>query len=291
MRKDRHPPEAAADGSEFRDIESLEPNPFNPRKVDADGDPDMEELVASIKSVGLLQPIVITPAGRIIAGHRRLFACRRAGLTRVEVVVRDLGEADQIVAMLAENIQRRALNAVEVGRGCKDLRDRDYTIEQVAVRTAMSTETVRKHLALLTLPKHLQDKCNAGELPLGYVLHLVRLPGEALQTRIALDAIAKQMTVEDLQRLVEKVIGPPKRKYPVADSDPTPKNHVPRVIELLAELKTTLQRNPEVKKDAAVAQWIDEVLEVMALKLSRQIALAPRNHATHAARSRGARIR
>lgn len=109
---------------------SLVPNPLNPRTV-RDDDPALDELAQSIRQVGLLQPIVITPAGVIIAGHRRAAACRLAALDPVPVVVRDLDEAGQLAAMLAENVARRALNPLETARACRGLADRGAAAEAI----------------------------------------------------------------------------------------------------------------------------------------------------------------
>jgi ParB family chromosome partitioning protein len=90
----------------------LSPNPLNPRGA-VDG-PGLDELAASIRAQGVLQPLLITPDGVVVAGHRRLAAARIAGLDEVRVVVRDLDPVQQQEIMLVENLQRQDLSAIEL---------------------------------------------------------------------------------------------------------------------------------------------------------------------------------
>jgi len=251
-----------APGTPIWPLTALSANPLNPRTPDAN-DPDLRDLILSVTAKGILQPLTIRPDGVLIAGHRRLVAARAAGLTHVPVYIRDdLDEADQLEAMLVENLHRRGLNPMETATGCQRLRERGRTLEQIAMKTIMSPDAVRKHLALLTLPVVLQGRCVAGELPLGWVLDLARLPDPETQVRVALDAISAGLTAEQLRRVVNKVLGPPPRKYPVVRENPLPEKPE-RVIQLFAELTTAFQRTPALVQDLVVQDWAKRLSAAM----------------------------
>lgn len=168
-----------------RTIAALRPNPLNPRTA-IEEDETFAELVTSVRMLGVLQPILITPRDIIVAGHRRWLAARQAGLKHVPVTVRDLSESEQIQAMLAENIQRRALNPVEIARACKALLDRGLTPDLIAEKIGIARLGVTKHMAVLDLPAEVQNLLAAGSMPLGYVLPLAEIKhNAAAQVRIA----------------------------------------------------------------------------------------------------------
>jgi len=112
---------------ETRKVTELSPNPLNPRGEIA-RDVALRELAMSIKSVGLLQPLVITPQNIIIAGHRWFVAAQLAELEEVSVIVRDVSETDQLAIMLAENMQRRSLNPIQEGKAFQFLVDGKCTL-------------------------------------------------------------------------------------------------------------------------------------------------------------------
>jgi len=150
---------------ETRRVADLRSNPLNPRRSMG----DLAELTASIRASGILQPLLITPAGLVVAGHRRLAACKGAGVEEVPVLVRDLTESEQIAAMLSENLQRQGINPIEVATACKGLRDRGMEIEEIAAKIGIGVITVKKHLGALTLPQELQDRLADGSMPFAYV--------------------------------------------------------------------------------------------------------------------------
>jgi len=103
---------SSASSTETRPVNDLRPNPLNPRgELHVAG---LDELADSIRAQGVLQPLLVTPGGVVVAGHRRLAAARMAGLSEVPVVVRDLDAVQQQEIMLVENLQRQDLSAVEL---------------------------------------------------------------------------------------------------------------------------------------------------------------------------------
>jgi ParB family chromosome partitioning protein len=130
-----------------RPIAELRPNPFNPRG-DVD-DAGLEELAESIRAQGVLQPLLVTPGGVVVAGHRRLAAARMAGLVEVPVVIRDLDRIQQQEIMLVENLQRQDLSPVEEARAYRQLLDAGHTTAQLARRIGAPAARINARLVLL----------------------------------------------------------------------------------------------------------------------------------------------
>ena len=163
----------------------LEPDPDNPR---ADASDDVEDLMASIKANGLLQPIVARMSGStidhehpliIVAGHRRYAALTRLGYTSTQVIVREQMSSDDVLAaMLVENSQRRDLHPLDEARAIKRLmatRKGMSSPAQVAQGLGRSKTWVTNRLALLELSPAVQDKMRAGEVQLGDAVQLSRM--------------------------------------------------------------------------------------------------------------------
>ena len=206
------PPAAPAQGVFELDIDRLTPNDYQPR-LNMD-DARLEELAASIKANGIIQPIVVRRVGegyRIIAGERRWRAARRAGLTRVPVVVKEVsGEAtDQRVLQMAlvENIQRDDLNAIDEAKAYRRLAD-EFTLTQDAIASAVGKDraTVANTLRLLKLPQDVQDLVAAGALSMGHARALLALPGENSQLQLAAEIKTRGLSVRETEALVKRVL-------------------------------------------------------------------------------------
>lgn len=146
-------------------VQDLHPDPDNPREDVG----DVDELAASIRESGLLQPIVARRHGTalvVVAGHRRLAALQRLGVDVTEVlVVKDMRPADVLAAMLIENGQRRDLDPIEEARAYDRLRvDRGWTADDVAKRVGRSKAVVYERLALLNLSLEQQELVRAGQM-------------------------------------------------------------------------------------------------------------------------------
>lgn len=146
------------------EVRLIDPHPDNPRRDVG----DVTELADSIRAQGLLQPLLLMPAGDrylVVAGHRRLAAARRLGLESLPAVVRrGLERPDAIAAMLTENLQRADLNPVEEARAYRVLVDAGWTQTDVARATGRSVATVSHRLALLVLTPEEQDLVARGEI-------------------------------------------------------------------------------------------------------------------------------
>lgn len=185
------------------DVARLKPNPLNPRGALSKDEPGIRELAASIREQGLIEPLVITTQGLIVAGHRRHLACTLAGVSRVRVVVRNLSEQQQLEIMLVENLQRQDLNPLEEARGYLNyLEKTGNTVADTARNLGVNSIRVSQRLAILELPVEVQHWCASGDVPLSAVPELVRLEDEADQRRVAGLLASGALSVPKLKKYV-----------------------------------------------------------------------------------------
>jgi ParB family chromosome partitioning protein len=192
------------------DIDRLTPNEFQPRvMVD---DTRLDELAQSIKSNGVIQPIVVRQFGdrfQIIAGERRWRAARLAGLARVPIVVREVaaGKEQSLLEMaLIENIQRENLNPIEEAQAYRRLAD-DFHLTQEAIATAVGKDraSVANTIRLLKLPDEVRTEVAAGRLSMGHARALLTLGNEVDERRVARDVIARSLSVRETESLVKTI--------------------------------------------------------------------------------------
>ena len=187
-------------------IERLRPNRMQPR-TRFDG-PALEELAASIKTQGVVQPILVTPRGEgeftIIAGERRWRAARKAGLTEVPVVVRDVDSEREMFEMaLVENLQRSDLNPIEEAEAyTRLLEEFGLTQEEVATRVGKGRSTVTNAIRLLALPEEVQELLREGALTAGQVRPLLALASADEQVRWARRATQEKLTARHMEAAV-----------------------------------------------------------------------------------------
>jgi ParB family chromosome partitioning protein len=192
------------------DIDLLTPNPFQPRTVM--DEEKIEELARSIRSNGIIQPIVVrkTAAGyEIVAGERRWRASQRAGLLKVPVVVRDIPDERLLAAALIENLQREDLNPMEEAHAFRRLADEFHlTQDQIADAVGKDRSSVANTMRLLKLPHEMRENVAAGTLAMGHARALLALPDEASQLRIGREVVAKQLSARETELLVKKSTAP-----------------------------------------------------------------------------------
>ncbi len=185
-------------------VDRLRPNRFQPR-VDFD-DAKLSELAESIRSQGLVQPIVVTPDGSgsftIIAGERRWRAARKAGLAEVPVAVREVsGDRELLELALVENLQRSDLNPVEEAEAYRTLATSfDLSQEEIAVRVGKSRSAVTNALRLLNLPEEILDELRSGRLSAGQARPLLAIKDRARQIALAREAAEENLTARQLER-------------------------------------------------------------------------------------------
>jgi len=192
----------------------LQPGKYQPRTRMDPG--SLEELAASIKAQGLIQPISVRPVGanryEIIAGERRWRAAQIAGLSEVLVLIRDIPD-DAVLAMsLIENIQREDLNPLEEAAGLQRLIDEfSMTHQQAADAVGRSRSAATNLLRLLQLAKPAQDMLMAGDIEMGHARALLPL-AKGEQGRLASMVVEKGWSVRETERAVAKELNPPARK-------------------------------------------------------------------------------
>lgn len=172
----------------------------------------LAELADSIRSQGVIQPIVVRPIGvgqyEIIAGERRWRAAKLAGLSTVPTVVRQIDDQSALAIALIENIQRENLTAIEEARAIRQLADSfSLTHEQVAQTLGRSREAVSNLLRLLKLEVSVQEAVLDGQLSAGHARCLVALP-ESEQQRLAQQAMSLQWSVRELEQVVRQLTQP-----------------------------------------------------------------------------------
>lgn len=262
--------ENATDNNEYFEVKliDIEPNKDQPRK-DFDKK-TIEELSLSIKEHGLIQPIVVKPLTngtyRIIAGERRWRACRLAGLEKVPVIVKDLGEQEVMEVALIENLQRQDLNPVEEALGYRALIDTyDLTQEEVAVRVGKSRAAVANALRLLSLGERELEMLRIGTITAGQARTILGIEDRLTRERLA-DMAADGASVRTLEETVRRI----KRGE---NSTTLHENTYYTEVELA--LKETLHRKVKISKIGenhgllSIEFYGDEELRDIAMRLGR----------------------
>ncbi|MFW5858623.1 MAG: ParB/RepB/Spo0J family partition protein [Planctomycetota bacterium] len=222
------------------DLNLIIPSKANPRKtIDADR---LDELVQSVTTHGILQPLVVVKRGggfEIIAGERRYRAARKAGLAKVPVVVHEAASEEELCELrLIENIQREDLNAIELAQAYQSLiKDYGLTQEQVATRVGKNRSSITNCLRLLTLPTPLQDLVATDALSMGHARALLPLDDLQQQRALAHRIIDQGISVRETERLVRQNSSTPTTA--ATDSPSTRKGGKPSHIK---ELESNLYR-------------------------------------------------
>jgi ParB family chromosome partitioning protein len=187
----------------FSPIEELHPSRSQPRtRFD---DAALEELAASLREIGMLEPILVRKRGQggyeIVAGERRWRAAQRAGLHEVPVFVRELSEGKAFEAALVENLQREDLNPLETARAYQRLIDEhSHSIDSVARLIGKDRSTVANAMRLLKLPESVVDLIEARELSEGHGRALLGAADAGAMERLAREAAAKGWSVRETER-------------------------------------------------------------------------------------------
>ena len=186
-------------------VEAVTRNPRQPRQVF--DEEELAELARSIQAVGLLQPIVVRPAGpdrfELVMGERRWLACREAGMDRVPAIVRSTGDEALLRDALLENLHRAQLNALEEAAAYDPLlRDFGCTPDELATRRGRSRPQITNTLRLLRLPPGVQRRVAAGVLSAGHARALLALDDGGVQERLARRIVAEGLSVRAVEEMV-----------------------------------------------------------------------------------------
>ena len=223
-------------------IAKIDPNPVQPRTT---FDPEaLGALAASIRADGVLQPVLVRPAGdryTLVVGERRLKACRLAGMATVPAIVREIEPDKLLEVTLVENIQRENLNPIEIAAALdRMIADLNLIHEELAARTGMSRASITNHLRLLRLPAGVKQLIRDGKLQMGHARALLPIENAAQQESLATRAATSELSVREVERLVRQLLEPrKKRAVPKLD---------PNVGAAIEELERVLQAPVRLKQ-------------------------------------------
>jgi ParB family chromosome partitioning protein len=227
------------------DINSIVPNPKQPRTVfDLDA---LNELSASIKEVGVLQPPVVRDLGNgkyeLIMGERRLRASKQAGLKTIPVIIRQTPDNELLREALLENIHRSQLNPLEEGAAYLNLlNDFGYTHDELAAKVGKSRPAITNTLRLLNLPVAVQRRVAAGVLSAGHARALLTIDNEAEIEKLAARIVAEGLSVRATEEIASTYQGPSKPAKPKAG-----RHLSPRLKEIADDLSDKLDTRVSVE--------------------------------------------
>ncbi|HUE95240.1 MAG TPA: ParB/RepB/Spo0J family partition protein [Longimicrobiaceae bacterium] len=239
-------PEDTTATDNYRTVATLgiTPNPFQPRR-DFDA-AQLAELEVSIRENGLLQPLVVRPAGsqapagaewELVAGERRLRAVRRLGWSEVPVIVREMDDRTLLVLAIVENVQRAGLSALEEAEGYRQLIEEfGYTQKEVAESVGRERSTIANLLRLLQLPASVQRFVGEGGLSMGHARAILGLGDERLMAGLARRTVEEGLSVRAVEDLVRRSRDSKKKPIPA----PPKQTEDPHVRQLETELQRQL---------------------------------------------------
>jgi ParB family chromosome partitioning protein len=187
-------------------VELIDANPFQPRTSFSEA--ELSELSESVRAKGIIQPVLLRPAGeryQLVAGERRWRAAKLAGLQAIPAVIKDLEDKEMLELALTENILRDDLGPLEAARAYKVLQERfGESQEQIATRLGINRVTVTNSLRLLRLPAKIQQMIEQQELTAGHARALLSVSDEAEQLRLAERIASRGLSVREAERITSE---------------------------------------------------------------------------------------
>ena len=264
-------------------VNAVSPNPKQPRTQW--DDEEIQSLAASIREVGILQPIVVRRSSddgyELVAGERRLRAAKVAGLATVPVVLRDTGDADLLREALIENIHRQDLGPIELAEAFRQLlEDLGLKQEALAERVGVSRSHIANTIRLLQLPLEAQQLLTDARIQAGHARALLALgDGDAVNT-LALRVAAEDLSVRETEDLVRRYLEPPAVKEASTDIATTPSTDagMAEVEEILSEqLATRVQIQYGKKRGRVIIEFgsVDDLERIVSEIVGSGPGLAP----------------
>ena len=235
---------------------------------------ELEELAASIRKNGILQPLIVSPsdeAGKytLIAGERRLIAAGIAGLDAVPVIIREATELERLELALIENVQRADLTPLEAAEAYRQLAD-DFSLshEQISEQVGKSRTSITNTLRLLKLPEDVQKALAAGQISEGHARALLGLPTDQAQSAVLQAILKHEFNVRKTEDLVRKYLG----QRPPGGVKAPPKPDVSYLEERLRQrLGTRVNLHPRKKGGTLVIRYYsDEELDALVMRILGQ---------------------
>ncbi len=264
-------------------VNAVAPNPRQPRtRFD---DETIEALAASIREVGILQPVVVRRSGdagyELIAGERRLRAAKLAGLATVPVVVRDSDDSDTLREALIENIHREDLGPIELAEAFRQLLEElGLKQEELADRVGVSRSHIANTIRLLQLPLDVQQLLTDEKIQAGHARALLGLGDAGAQSALALRIAAEDLSVREVEELVRRYVDSPAREaVATPELAPPPTDAaMTEVEEILSEqLATRVQIQMGKKRGRVVIEFgsADDLERIVSEIIGSGPGLAP----------------
>jgi ParB family chromosome partitioning protein len=207
-------------GVNWLHIESIIPNRFQPRK---EFDPEsLKELTDSVKSSGVIQPILVRQSGNqyeLITGERRWRACRALNMTKVPAIIKEANDRTLLEWAIIENTQRKDLSPIERGRAYKQLAEAFHlTHEEVAARMGIERPTVSNFIRLLDLPLEVQEEVSRGTISMGHARNLLSIADKEIQLKLIKRIKKEGMSVRRLEYVIRYLKRKTKSTTPSSDN-------------------------------------------------------------------------
>lgn len=235
-------------------IKDIINNPAQPRQTFLEE--ELEELASSIRTLGILQPVLLRRVGslyEIVAGERRWRAAQRAGLTSVPAIVRELDDRDTLQIALVENVQRQQLNPVEEALGYDRLmHEFAYTQEQVADLVGKSRASIANFLRLLKLAPEVLELLKDDEISMGHAKAILSVRDHSAQVSLARKVVAEELSVRALELLVSRVVVLDSGKAPLSSREKAMQSAPP----------------PPAKSEAPFPEIVDRLREKLGTRVS-----------------------
>ena len=242
------PPIKLASMPESQDVQHLRvdaivPNRYQPRQAfPLQG---LEELSASLKQSGLLQPILVRRKGdgiyELISGERRWRAAKEAGLETIQSVIRNCGDEESVILALVENLQRADLNPMEMARAYhRMMNEFGLTQDIIAQRVGCERSSIANVVRLINLPSEIQQLIETNQLSMGHAKVILGLPTQNEQLRVAQLVVSKVLSVRETEKLIES--SPVAKKRGIKELRRTPWSDVEERLQKRLGTKVIIQK-------------------------------------------------
>lgn len=227
-------------------IQEISPNPYQPRKKFDEG--KLEELVASLRKKGIIQPVVVRSVEggyELIAGERRLQAAKKLGMSHIPAIVKSATDREMLEMSLVENLQRDDLNPLEEAMSCQQLiQEFGLTQEKVAEELGKNRASVANTLRLLKLPSEVKEELLRDRISRGHAIALLGLDNATEQMRLCRRIIRQKLSVRETEALAKRTLTPGHvRKHMTRTS--------PEIVALEEKLQRFLGTRVTLKKHKA----------------------------------------
>lgn len=255
------------------EISKIVANPFQPRtKFDEEA---LQELAASIKEIGLIQPITIRKVSddeyQIIAGERRFRAAQIAGLTSIPAYIRKAKDEGMLEMALVENIQREDLDSIEIALSYQRLLEElEFTQEELSTRVGKKRSTIANYLRLLKLPAIIQKGLIDKQISMGHARAIINIENQEKQTSIYNQIVKNGLSVRKVEEMVRDLNNPENEGQSIEKHDKFPKeyNSVKKQLDSIFNSKIDFKMNEKGKgkivipfKSAADLERIVKIIE------------------------------